>query len=151
MSSVGLGLGWSRHPLRRNPPGSSEPEPGSRSRVCCSLGGFGFLAFALLVFFLQSVNVSSEQVGVRLRADGRRYYSHRGPNEAEKQPTHHLKLDDFFGADLEQTQVTFRRHNNRNHRFINSTQAPPTTVLIFFLPSDALIRHLLSAGSNDSE
>lgn len=43
--------------------------PRSRSRVCCSLGGFGFLAFALLVFFLQSIHVSSEQVGVRLQRE----------------------------------------------------------------------------------
>lgn len=42
--------------------------PGLYSRVCRSLRGFGFLAFTLLVFFLQSVHVSSEQVGVRLGA-----------------------------------------------------------------------------------
>lgn len=35
-------------------------------RVCCSLSGFGFLAFAFLVFLLEAVHVSSEEVGVRL-------------------------------------------------------------------------------------
>ncbi len=35
-------------------------------RVCCSLGGFGFLAFAFLIFLLKSIHVSSKEVGVRL-------------------------------------------------------------------------------------
>lgn len=35
--------------------------------------------------------------------------------------------------------------------FPTAQKAQRTTVLIFLLPSDALIRHLLSAGSNDSE
>lgn len=45
-------------------------------RVSCSLGGFGFLAFAFLVFLLKSIHMSSEEVRVR-----------------------HLKFDNFFGAD----------------------------------------------------
>lgn len=44
-------------------------------RVCCSLGCFGFLAFALLIFLLKSIHVSSKEVRVG-----------------------HLKLDYFFGA-----------------------------------------------------
>lgn len=45
-------------------------------RVSCSLSGFGFLAFAFLVFLLKSIHMSSEEVRVR-----------------------HLKFDNFFGAD----------------------------------------------------
>lgn len=36
-------------------------------RVSCSLGGFGFLAFAFLVFLLKSIHMSSEEVRVRLK------------------------------------------------------------------------------------
>jgi len=42
-------------------------------RVCCSLGGFCFLAFAFLIFFLQTIHVSSEEIGVRLES---RVYSY---------------------------------------------------------------------------
>lgn len=36
-------------------------------KVSCSLGGFGFLAFAFLVFLLKSIHMSSEEVRVRLK------------------------------------------------------------------------------------
>lgn len=44
-------------------------------RVYCSLGSFGFLAFAFLIFLLKSIHVSSKEVRVG-----------------------HLKLNYFFGA-----------------------------------------------------
>lgn len=45
-------------------------------RVRVSLGGFGCLAFAFLIFLLKSIHMSSQEIGVC-----------------------HLKLDHFFGAD----------------------------------------------------
>lgn len=81
-----------------------------------------------------------------------------GPNKKmwttnnERILTYHLELDYFFGGDLRQ-----RLRNCKEKICLKSWPTPQkvqrklTTVLIFFLPSDALIRHLLSAGSNDSE
>lgn len=47
---------------------STDPfrHPRPYPRVHCSLGGFGFLAFAFLVFLLEAIHVSSEEVGVCL-------------------------------------------------------------------------------------
>lgn len=44
--------------------------PRSDLRVCCSLCGFCFLAFAFLILLLEAVHVSSEEVGVRLGREG---------------------------------------------------------------------------------
>lgn len=55
---------------------ASTGTPNRLSRVYCSLGSFSFLTFALLIFLLKSIHVSSEEVRVG-----------------------HLKLNDFFGAD----------------------------------------------------
>lgn len=60
----GLQITWSPLPLP-----SVRTSLGTQGclRVSCSLGGFGFLAFAFLVFLLKSIHMSSEEVRVRLK------------------------------------------------------------------------------------
>lgn len=60
----GLQITWSPLPLP-----SVQTSLGTQGclRVSCSLGGFGFLAFAFLVFLLKSIHMSSEEVRVRLK------------------------------------------------------------------------------------
>lgn len=81
------------------------------------------------------------------------------PFENEIILTYHLKLDDLFGGDLRQIlrnrkdRIQTEQQGLRAKCFPTpqKVQRELTTVLIFFLPSEALIKHLLSAGSNDSE
>lgn len=68
---------WRLDPLEDKHNGTSEgTSDGWNSLGLPSLRGFGLLAFALLVFLFQAVDVCSQQIGVS-----------------------HLKLDNLFGAD----------------------------------------------------
>lgn len=63
---VGLQITWSPLPFPSDTANQFR-YPRLSERVSCSLGGFGFLAFAFLVFLLKSIHMSSEEVRVRLK------------------------------------------------------------------------------------
>lgn len=95
-----------------------EPVQVPKVRVSCSLSGFGFLAFAFLVFLLKSIHMSSEEVRVRLKMKevqtvdlSKRQnfkkntivsvlYEDQKRLQMKTCSTYHLKFDNFFGADL---------------------------------------------------